>query len=107
MLKIRINPLAYQDLQEIQSYIAMELDNPEAAKKTLLKIVECYERLGEFPKLGAPLSSKLEIQTDYRYLIAEGYIVFYKLEREYISVYRILNAKRDYLKVLLNQEEQD
>jgi len=46
------------------------------------------------------LSKKIVLKMDYRYLIVDEYIVFYKFNMEYLFVYRILNGKRDYIKVL-------
>lgn len=64
----------------------------------------CYGKLKEFPLLGLALSSKIDIPTDYRYLICGQYIVFYKNDDVYVSIYRILYSKRDYLKVLFDEE---
>ena len=40
MPKLRINPLAAEDLIEIRDYIIKELDNPTAAIKVIRKIIE-------------------------------------------------------------------
>ncbi|MDI9475542.1 MAG: type II toxin-antitoxin system RelE/ParE family toxin, partial [Bacillota bacterium] len=61
MLKLRINPIARNDLLEIKDYISEELENPDAAEKTLAKIVESYEKLRDFPYLGIELSSKIDV----------------------------------------------
>ena len=52
MLRIRINPLARQDLLDIRDYITNEPDSPEAADRTVAKIIGSYEKLKEFPLLG-------------------------------------------------------
>lgn len=52
MLKLRINPLATEDLKEIKEYIS------------------------------------------------SNYIVFYKVDDFFVSIYRILYAERDYLNIL-------
>ncbi len=36
--------------------------------------------------------------------IQRAYLVFYKIEGEFVSVYRILNGARDYLTVLFSEE---
>lgn len=103
MHKIRINPLARQDLLDIRDYITNELDSPNAAVNVISKIIESYEKLKEFPLLGMELSSKIDVVTDYRYLISGNYIVFYKKDDSYVSIYRILYAKRDYIKILFEE----
>ena len=105
MHKLRISPLAKQDLLDIKEYIVNELDNPTSAVKVVSKIIVSYEKLKEFPKLGTELSTKIDISTDYRYLISGNYIVFYKIDNVYVSIYRILYSKRDYIKILLDIEE--
>lgn len=101
---LRINPLARQDLIDIKEYITNELDNPTAAINVILKIIDSYEKLKEFPILGVALSSKIEVSTDYRYLISQNHIIFYKADDVYIDIYRILSSRRDYVKILFNEQ---
>ena len=104
MLKLRINPLATEDLIGIKDYITKELDNPTAAVKVVRKIIENYEKLKEFPLMGADLSAKVNIKIDYRYLVSGNYIIFYRTDDEFVYIYRILYAGRDYLKILFPNE---
>lgn len=100
MLKLRLNPLALQDLNEIKSYISIDLDNPIAAKRLIEKIIKRYELLAEQPFMGALLSNKIDFVTDYRYLVVENYIIFYKVDENFVSIYRILYGSRDYMRIL-------
>ena len=100
MLKLRLNPLALQDLKEIKSYISIDLDNPIAAKRLIEKIIKRYELLAEQPFMGALLSNKIDFVTDYRYLVVENYIIFYKVDENFVSIYRILYGSRDYMRIL-------
>lgn len=104
MRKLRINPAAKRDLLEIKDYITAELDNPNAAEKTLIKIAESYGKLKDFPYMGIELSAKIEVVTDYRYLVSGKYIIFYKVDSAYVSIYRILYASRDYTRILFDSE---
>ena len=104
MPKLRINPLATEDLIEIKNYITRELENPTAAINVVRKIIDSYEKLKEFPMMGADLSVKVNIKTDFRYLVSGNYIVFYRVDNEYVSIYRILYAGRDYLRILFPNE---
>lgn len=105
MHKLRINPLARKDLLEIKEYITEELDSPNAAENTLIKIAESYEKLKDFPYMGIELSSKIDIATDYRFLVSGKYIIFYKVDDIYVSIYRILYARRDYTRILFDEEK--
>lgn len=103
MHQLRINPYAKQDLLEIKEYITQELDNPLAAINVISKIVESYEKLKEFPMMGVDLSSRIDVKTDYRYLITGNYIIFYKADDVYVSIYRIIYSRRDYAKILFDK----
>ncbi|MDA8334717.1 MAG: hypothetical protein M0Z41_06970 [Peptococcaceae bacterium] len=54
--------------------------------------------------MGVSLGSKINIKTDYRFLVCGVYLVFYKFEGEFVSVYRVLSGRRDYLSVLFGEE---
>jgi addiction module RelE/StbE family toxin len=107
MPNIRINPLALKDLQEIKKYIAEELESPAAAINVVSSIIESYEKLKEFPLLGGELAVKINISTDFRYLVSGNYIVFYKVDSSYVSIYRVLYAKRDYLTILFSDDKSE
>lgn len=100
MYKIRVNPVALTDLRGIEAYIIEELSSPDAAVMVVEKIILCYEQLEKYPMMGASLSAVLDIRTDYRYLVCGHYLIFYRMEGEYVSIYRILHGRRDYLQIL-------
>ncbi len=100
--KVRINPVVITDVQEIKDHIAE--DNPGAATKLGNTIYSRIEKLADFPEMGASLSAKINIKTDYRFLVCGTYLIFYKIEGEFVSVYRILNGVRDYLSILFADE---
>lgn len=104
MYKLRINPLATEDLIRIKEYITKELESPTAAINVISKIIQSYEQLKEFPMLGIDLSSKIDVKTDFRYLVSGNYLVFYKVDAVYVSIYRILDARRNYLKILFSDD---
>lgn len=106
-MKLRINPIAMQDMQDIKMYITSELQNPDAAMKILQKIIAAYKRLPEFPLMGTSLSLVLAIPTEYRCLVRGNYIIFYKVEGEYISIYRVLYGRRDYLRIFFGKLPDD
>ena len=120
-MKLRINPLALEDLKQIKAYISEELQNPDSALRIVREITERYSKLVDFPYMGAPLSGLINIKTDFRYLVCDSYIVFYKVScqtaptsltqahrqagKDYISIYRVLSSRQDYMRVLFMAEE--
>lgn len=98
--KIRINPVATTDLQEIKNYISE--DSAEAATKIVKDIIDKIEMLAELPELGVMLMYKIKLKTRYRYIICGQYLIFYIYENNIVSVQRILHGKRDYMALLKN-----
>jgi plasmid stabilization system protein ParE len=72
--KIRINPVVISDVQEIKAYIAE--DNPQAAARMGNTIYSKIKKLADFPKMGTSISSKINTQTDYRFLVCGVYLIF-------------------------------
>lgn len=100
--KIRINPVAIADVQEIKAYISK--DNSAAAERTGNDIYSKVEKLAEFPQMGVSLGSRINMKTDYRFLVCGMHLIFYKIGGEFVSVYRVLNGMRDYLSILFTDD---
>ncbi|MDN6640996.1 MAG: type II toxin-antitoxin system RelE/ParE family toxin [Tetragenococcus sp.] len=58
------------------------------------------EQLQYYPLSGSALENKTSVPTEIRYLVIEDYLVFYEFIDEIVSIYRILSAKQDYIKIL-------
>ncbi len=100
MHTINFSPLAINDLLEIKEYISVELDDKDAAKRISTNILTKIENLAKFPLLGENLESKIDVSTNYRYLVCESYIAFYRVENNIVYIIRILYGKSDYLRTL-------
>ncbi|TYQ15739.1 UNVERIFIED_CONTAM: addiction module RelE/StbE family toxin [Acetivibrio alkalicellulosi] len=104
MYNIKISPEARNDLLEIKDYISKELCNVQAAVNLVSKIMKKIRSLSEYCEIGVPLSSIIiDIQTDYRFLICDNYLVFYRNHGEIVYVSRILYGRRDYTRILLRE----
>lgn len=104
MYEVELSPQAVEDLKEIKSYIEDELQNPIAAKNTILKIVETYEGLSSSPNSGIPVQKYVSFQTDYRFVLANNYSIFYRTEDSTVKVVRILYSRRDFVKILFDDK---
>lgn len=93
MLKLRINPLVVQDLKEIRDYIAE--DSEENAKKTIDGLYDRFVKLQSFPNIGSDLSKRVRFRNSYKYIAVGNYVIIYKIEAEYIEIYRVVNRYRD------------
>ncbi|SDY92483.1 Plasmid stabilization system protein ParE [Evansella caseinilytica] len=107
MYKLSISPEAKDDLVKIKSNISKERCNTHAAVNLVTKITRKIRGLTEHPEIGAPLSSVLDIQTDFRFLVCNNYLIFYRLENRTIYVSRILYSRRNYMRILFGKLSED
>ena len=99
---LKYTPAARDDLNNTKNYIENILKNPIAARNTTSKIVKKCSILKEQPMCGMSLSEKASIKTDLRILVCDNYLVFYRIQENYISIIRILDGRTDYLTVLFD-----
>lgn len=95
---VALLPAAYDDLDEIFDYIL--LDNPTAAESMLANIMASLHRLEDFPNSGVKLIAKSLKHYDFRMVITDPYIAFYRLIDNQVLIYRILHGNRDYIRLL-------
>ena len=67
------------------------------------QIMDDYMLLEVSPYMGPSLSVIIHIETDFRYLVSGSHIIFYKANDENVLIYRILNGRMDYLKILFGE----
>jgi len=101
---IEYSPEAVTDLQGIEEYISVELENPQSAEKIVVDIIDKIDNLSELPEIGSPLSSRVDVKTDYRYLVCGNYNVFYRVEYETVKIIRVLNARRNFMNILFGMD---
>lgn len=102
--KVEILPIAQKDIAETLNYIAIDLCNPTAALKLHSVISECFKRLKCTPLCGSKLEIETPLKYNYRWLMAENYIIFYTVNEPNETVYimRMLFSSSDYVSELLN-----
>ena len=103
MFEVKIAPQAAADLLEIKNYIENELQNSIAAHNTILKIIETYEDLTACPNVGIPVDKYVSFPTDYKFVLANNYSIFYRIENEVIRIVRILYSRRDFVRILFGE----
>lgn len=99
-MTIRYTPKSLEDLKEIQGYIEEVLYNQIAAKKIIGKIIKTCTFLKQQPYMGQLLEEKIGCPSEMRYVISDRYIIIYKIEKEYISIIRILDTRTNYMNIL-------
>ena len=104
MFEVKVSPQAAEDLLEVKDYIENELQNPIAAQNTVLKIVETYEDLANFPEAGISVEKYVDFPTDYKFALANNYSIFYRIDGEFVRVVRILYSRRDFVRILFEEK---
>ncbi|MFZ4779885.1 MAG: type II toxin-antitoxin system RelE/ParE family toxin [Terrimicrobiaceae bacterium] len=100
MFKIRFTPQAIADLEAIKRYISDDLFNPQAAADLVALVFEKIRTLASLPQTGARLRTDLPVFRTYRFIQCKNYLVFYRTEEKFVSIIRILYARRDYFGLL-------
>lgn len=102
LYNVQFLPLAQNDLLEIVQYIANDLFNKQAANKLADEIIKATDTLADFTYAYSIYNPIRPINTEYRKLIVQNYMVFYSVDEKIktVTVARIVYAKRDYDKLV-------
>ena len=106
--KIHYAVEALRDLDDIWDYIVTDLCNASAAERVVNDILDVVEQLENFSEMGALLASIANVDSDYRFIVSGNYLIFYRVSGMDVYVDHILYGRRDYLRILFadTQEEQ-
>ena len=107
LMNLHLSDEAQADLDGIKSYIAKNLENPSAAISTVRNITKDIRRLREHSLIGASLSSIADVESDYRFLVTGSYLTFYRVLDNDVYVDRVLYGRRDYLRILFGDVQDD
>lgn len=102
--RIEVTTDARDDLRQIREYISVDLGNESSASKTVGSIIKSIGQLKNLPEIGAPLSSRIDVKTDYRYLVCGNYNVFYRIETDTVKIVRVLNARRNFMTIIFGED---
>ncbi|MGD8401146.1 MAG: type II toxin-antitoxin system RelE/ParE family toxin [Bacillota bacterium] len=80
MYKLVVSKLAHQDLDNIVSYIAIQLANPTAARNFLDEVAKCYGYLKSNPMMYAKCQDKRLEKEGYRKALIKNYVLVYKIK---------------------------
>ncbi len=103
MAKVKFSPDAITDLEQIKKYISEELGSVQAANNVLTKIMKQVKRLSDFPLSGPSLSSIINFETNYRYVVCGNYTAFYRYDEGIVYVLRVIYGRRDFMRILFGE----
>ncbi len=98
--KIVIMHTARSQLRDIATIHRMKV-GAKSAKRITDKLLKSIRRLEDFPNMGAIPPGAMFEKFDYRMLIIEDYLCFYKQEKDAIYISQILHGSVDYVKFLI------
>lgn len=100
--QIRFTPLAYEDLDEIDTYISVTLVNPQAAERLLEEMENSINQLIQFPYIGTKADDPYLARKGYRKLVVENYLVFHLVDsdQKQVVIMRVLYGAREYRSLL-------
>ena len=99
---LKFTAAAYDDLEQIYSYISKKLLAEAAADNLLEKIESSIMRLKKFPYSGSLVSDEPLRKRGYRKLIIDNYIVIYlvnEMDKQTV-IMRILYGAQNYQNIL-------
>lgn len=99
-MRVIFSAKAEQDLNDLFDYINHNLNNSIAAHNIAEKLLRLSQKLSSFPEMGSSLRTVDTRLGAYRYLIADNYLLIYKVIDAEVIVVRILYAKSDYVQLL-------
>ena len=93
---------AVQDMVEIVTYIARELNNPSAAERIAERLAEAGESLRDFPYVQPAYTPLRPLKHEYRKLLIENYMMLYWVTEteKRVTIARVVYARRNYAKLL-------
>ena len=98
----RLTKRAESDLDEIVSYIAVELENPQAASNFVNKLQATIEEARVFPESGSLVHNEFLQVENIRKKLIRNYIMYYLPNRKEKMIYilRIVYSKRNMDEIL-------
>lgn len=103
MYKLEYLPIALQDIVEIVNYISHTLKNQESASNLAESFIEKAESLLKFPYKNPVCQLIRPLKYEYRKILVENYIMFYRVdeEKKLVTIARVIYAKRDFSNLLI------
>jgi toxin ParE1/3/4 len=95
---VELLPAAYADLDEI--FDCIMADNPQAAARMLDNIMQALPRLERLPHSGSLLLDRSLRKYNFRMVIIEPYLAFYRFLDNKVYMYRVLHGMRNYSHLL-------
>lgn len=102
--RVKISRIALSDMEQIYTYIAQRLLEPETAIRQYNRIAEAIESLAALPERCPLVGCEPERSQGLRHLLVDRYSVFYLVGEDAVSVTRVLYSSSDITNRLQNMK---
>lgn len=96
--RIEILPAAWEDLKQIEDWYLLEFGVATALKVTG-HILDCFERLEQFPDSGSKTPDVWLNEQGYRMVICGQHVAVYRQIGDAVYVYHIADTRTDYVRL--------
>lgn len=102
MYRLVVSELAHGDLDNIFSYIAIQLANPIATTNFLDEVEKCYGYLKSNPLMYERCHDVRLEKEGYRKATIKNYVLVYKVDEEAkaVIIHRFFYGAQDYVKLI-------
>lgn len=96
---VDISPEAHNDINGVKIYLTDRFGE-FTAQRIVGEIYDDLEKLSVFPDMGVDMFARYSIETDYLCLITHKNYAFYRVEGDTIRIIRVLDERRDFMRIL-------
>lgn len=98
MYNLEYLPVARQDMIDIVRYIGRELNNPKAAERMAVELIDAGNRIASFPYANPAYIPIRPLKHEYRKLLIRNYLMFYWVNEEnnLVTIARVIYARVKY-----------
>lgn len=105
MMHIVFSPEALKDIEQIKDYLVGQFGD-DTATKNIKRVIKEIKTLESFPLKGSGVWERYGIDSEYHYIYANKNYVFYRVDEDTVRIVRILDARRDFLTILFDNDSQ-
>ncbi len=100
-----ITATAKSDINDIAMWIIERSKAIETAAHFVNELRDKCQTLQLYPKRGILPKDRILLSLGYRYIVHKDYVIFYEIDESnyVVNVLAVFNAKRDYIRVMLDR----
>lgn len=94
--KLEYSQIVRRKLKTLRANLTAEYGD-EVSRKSVKKITDAARGLQKYPNKGVDLSSRFDIDTDYKYYVVSPNYLFYYIENDTIFIAEIFHEREDFM----------